>query len=319
MTLSKLAKLANVSVSTASKAFSGSTEVSEETRNMIFNIARENHCFRKFYNAKYPKMVIAIIAPEFNGAYYTRYLCAIQDELKNANCEMCFSTTNFSQDIESNLLEYYCRYANVDGIIIIGSFSDSIPEQDIPVVFINPANPQQDCISVSNDLTTATRQAAAYLQSKQVCSVGFIGEPLTERKQAFFQQALEEVGVPLKEKYISISQDRFEKGGYSAMEQLFARKQLPRAIACAYDHMAIGAIRCIYDHGLTVPEDVAVVGFDDIAQASFLNPPLASISSSVEDVCKIATQTLIQKINGEQISQHQSIPAEFKLRHSFQL
>lgn len=61
ITLSKIAKLANVSVSTASKAFSGSTEVNEETREMIFDIAKKNECFKRFYNVKYPELVIAII------------------------------------------------------------------------------------------------------------------------------------------------------------------------------------------------------------------------------------------------------------------
>ena len=86
LTLSKLARLANVSVSTASKAFSGSAEVNEETREMIFGIARQYGCFKKFYNAKYPKLVIAIIAPELRGAYYTRYLSCIQDNLERENC-----------------------------------------------------------------------------------------------------------------------------------------------------------------------------------------------------------------------------------------
>ncbi len=319
ITLSKLAKLANVSVSTASKAFSGSPEVSEETRNMIFAVARENHCFRKFYNAKYPKMVIAIIAPEFSGAYYTRYLCAIQDQLEKENCELCFSTTNFSKDIERSLLEYYSRYANVDGIIVISSYSDTVPEQDIPVVFINPNNEQPDCISVSSDFVPGTREVAAHLRSKDVSSVGFIGEPLTAKKQEFFKNALEEVGIPLKEQFVSISNERFEAGGYQAMEKLFAGKPLPRAIACAYDHMAIGAIRCIYDHGLRVPEDIAIIGFDDIPEATFLNPPLASVSVPVEEICKIATQALINKINSRQVTLHQCIRSEFKLRRSFEL
>ena len=67
MTLSKLAKLAHVSVSTASKAFSESPDISSETREMIFSIAKAQGCFKKFYNAKYPKLVIAVIAPEFGS------------------------------------------------------------------------------------------------------------------------------------------------------------------------------------------------------------------------------------------------------------
>ena len=63
MTLSKLARLANVAVSTASKAFSMSDDINEQTREEIFRVARENGCFKKFFNAKYPKFVIALICP----------------------------------------------------------------------------------------------------------------------------------------------------------------------------------------------------------------------------------------------------------------
>ena len=71
ITLSKIAKLAHVSVSTASKAFSMSNEVNPETREMIFKIAKEYGCFKKFYNAKYPKLVFAIICPEFKSRFYS--------------------------------------------------------------------------------------------------------------------------------------------------------------------------------------------------------------------------------------------------------
>lgn len=319
MTLSKLAKLANVSVSTASKAFSGSAEVSEETRNMIFDVARENHCFRKFYNVKYPKVVIGIIAPEFKGAYYTRYLCCIEEELEKANCELCVSTTNFSKEKERSLLEYYCRYANVDGIIVLDSLIDSVPEQEIPVVFVTPRNKQRHCVSVGFDFVAALQKTADYLKSKQVDSVGFIGEALTETKLDAVKQILSENGIALNAQHIVISDTRFEGGGYGAMEKLLAQEQLPRVVICAYDHMAIGAIQCIYDHGLTVPEDIAVVGFDDIAEAKFLNPPLASISVHVEDICKIVSQALIQKINGESVELYQRVTSELKLRRSFEL
>ena len=105
MTLSKLAKLANVSVSTASKAFSGSGEVNDETREMIFAVAKKYGCFKKFYNAKYPKLVIAIIAPEFESAYYTSYLSYLQKNLQDKGCEVCFSATDFDTEKEKSLVE----------------------------------------------------------------------------------------------------------------------------------------------------------------------------------------------------------------------
>lgn len=71
MTLTKLAKLANVSVSTASKAFSMSPEVNSETREMIFDKARELRCFKQFFSAKYPRLVVAVICPELESRYYS--------------------------------------------------------------------------------------------------------------------------------------------------------------------------------------------------------------------------------------------------------
>ena len=158
-----------------------------------------------------------------------------------------------------------------------------------------------------------------YLIKNNVDAIGFIGERLTNRKLDIFRQALKEKEIVLNENYISISEERFEAGGYSAMENLFSKKQLPRAVICAYDNMAIGAIKCIYDHGLTVPDDIAVLGMDDISQTKFLNPPLASISKHTEEMCRIASQALIKQINGEDIKFNQVIDADFNLRKSFEI
>ena len=81
ITLSKLAKLANVSVSTASKAFSGSKEVNEETRAWIFSVAKEHGVFKKFYNVKYPRLVIAVVVPEFQSRNYGPLLSELQRSL----------------------------------------------------------------------------------------------------------------------------------------------------------------------------------------------------------------------------------------------
>lgn len=72
------------------------------------------------------------------------------------------------------------------------------------------------------------------------------------------------------------------------MEAFFASGKVPQGILCAYDYMAIGAIRCIRDHGLSVPEDVSVIGMDDITQAAFLNPSLSSIRFPTQACCEAA-------------------------------
>ena len=317
MTLSKLAKLANVSVSTASKAFAGSTEVNEETRQMIFEIAKQYGCFKKFYNAKYPKWVIAIIAPEFTSAYYVQYLSLIREYLDPEKYELCVSTTGFSAEREAALIEYYDRHTNVDGIILIQSAVPATEWSERPVVFINPAHEQAHGVSVYGELMPALRESVGYLTAHGVDAIGFIGESLTDSKRDLFRQALSERGVPYDESLVSISEKRFEEGGYQAMSALLAADRRPRAVICAYDDMAIGAMRCMADHGLSVPRDIAVLGMDDIPQAPYLNPPLASISSNVKELCRLATESIVQQIQGEDVAPRHMIPSTCFLRQSF--
>ena len=233
------------------------------------------------------------------------------------NCELCVSTTDFSAEYEKSLLEYYCRHSDVDGVIMINSHTTETEDYEIPVALINPAVESSNGISA--DLSPALCEVADYLLDKKVDSVGFIGEKLTSGKLQLLKQISEEKGLAFDEQYVSISDERFEKGGYAAMENLFAKGKVPRAIVCGYDYMAIGAIRCIYDHGLSVPGDIAVLGIDDIAEAEYLNPPLASISSPAKKLCKIAAEAVIKQINGEEAELCRTVDCEFKLRRSFEI
>ncbi len=322
ITLSKIAKLANVSVSTASKAFSGSAEVSEATRDRIFEIAKQNNCFKKFYNAKYSKYVISILCPEFTSAYYNRYLSFIQKNLEKENCEICVASTGFSAETEKNLVEYYNKHARVDGIIIIGSRlnpadSHEYPSE-IPIVYID-AQHEHDTTTISDTLSDAFNSSIDYLIQKNVTAIGFIGEQKTLSKIQHFRNYVTKQGIQLNEDHIVVSDGRFEAGGYTAMEQIFKSGTLPRAILCAYDYMAIGAIRCILDHGLSVPEDIAILGINDIPEAAFLNPPLASISSHTKEMCQAAASSIIRRINGEETEKKIVFPSEFILRKSFEI
>lgn len=318
LTLSKLAKLSNVSVSTASKAFSMSSEVNEETRQLVFNIAKQYGCFKKFFKGKYPNYVVAVICPEFTSLHYARYLSYLQRELEEKNCEVCVAATNFSAETGRNLIEYYYKYSTVDGIIVV-DFRGEIPEcGDFPIVCLNYPR-QSGGVTIHIDQRRAISDAVAFLTSRNTGSIGFIGEPLTEAKLDMFRCAMEENGIHCDENAISISEARFEAGGYSAMEQLISGENLPRAVICAYDYMAIGAIRCLCDHGLRVPEDVAVIGMDDIPEAAYLNPPLASIASHTDRACTLAADAIIRLICGELPGEHQTVCADFIPRRSCQI
>ena len=319
ITLSKIAKEAHVSVSTASKAFSGSPEVNEETRQAIFEVAKRYGCFKKFFNAKYSKYVIAIICPEFGSIHYANYLSFLRQNLEQKNCDICVAESGFSAEKEAELLNYYYKHADVDAVIVIEPCCQIPEHADLPVLLLGPIDENGDCPSVFCDVDAALEESISFLKSKGVDKIGFLGEKLTNRKLTHFRNALDRQNLPYNEAYVQIADQRFEPGGYMAMEKLMQEPSLPRAVICAYDAMAIGAIRCIADHGLRVPEDIAVLGMDDIPQAPYLNPPLASIDSQVDALCALAATTVIAQINGKPVPAKQRFPSSFKLRRSFEI
>lgn len=319
MTLSKIAKEAHVSVSTASKAFSGSPEVSEETRELVFQVAKAHGCFKKFFNAKYPKLVIAVIAPEFSSLYYTRYLAMIQQSLPN--CELCVSTSNFSGACEKTLTDYYYKHSNVDGIILIDPAAEIPQNIEVPVAVLRGHKQNGTSLggypSVYIDYHEAMENALRYLQEKGVSSVGFLGEARTGGKEQLFRSTMTRLGIPLAESSIVHSPMRFEEGGYQGMELLLQQGKPPRALLCAYDNMAIGAMKCLTDRGYRIPEDVAILGMDDLPEARFLTPPLSSISSVPEARCRMVADTILKQINGEPVESQIAVKAQFHLRRSF--
>ena len=315
-TLSKIAKLANVSVSTASKAFSMSPEVNEETRQMIFEVAKENGCFKKFFNAKYPKLVVAVICPEFESLYYTSILSRLQMALEKCDSEICVATTQFSKERARSLIEYYSRYTSVDGVILIDTPRISDADCDIPTVYIG--NADESAVRVTVSKPDAIEAAVEHFISSGVREIGFLGERLTSSKQRVFCQAVEKRLGSYNEDYVAVG-GRFFDGGYNTMLSLIKKGKVPRAIICAYDYLAIGAMRCLSDNGYRVPEDVAILGMDDIPEAKYLTPPLSSISSNITEVCKAAADTLINMLMGKPYEKNTVIKATLHLRRSSEI
>ena len=317
MTLSKLAKLAHVSLSTASKAFSMSSEVNEETREMIFDLAREHGCFKKFYNAKYPKLVIAVICPEFKSRYYSSLVSSIQENLSGMNCEICVASTDFSQKSRTELFDYYNNYSNVDGIILVDSGSNITKENNVPVVTTGKSN--GNTVSVSSNSSTGIELAIDYFLSVNVCDIGFIGEERTISKLKAFKEHLRKKNIEPNEEYISVSNERMERGGYEAMDKLLSHNFKPRGIICAYDCMAIGAMRCILDYGLRIPEDIAVIGMNNNRESEFLNPPLSSIDLCAEEIGRKMSEAIINKLMGSECSTDIIVKPKLILRKSSEI
>jgi DNA-binding LacI/PurR family transcriptional regulator len=298
MTLSKIAKLAHVSVSTVSKAFSMSSEVSEQTREEIFRIANEHGCFKKYYNAKYPRWVIGVICPEIDSIYYAESVALIQKQLANYNCEICVVAANFDKNRQYELLEYYSKYASVDGIIVIGSLTDTPDMCEIPIVSIGQHSSDK-IMQVGVNAGDGVGLALDHLIEMGVTNIGFIGEKLTASTADRFRELMNERIGECREDFIFTTDKRFEDGGYDAMEQLLNNGERPRAVICAYDDLAIGAMRCALDRGVSIPDDVAIIGIDNVPCGAYISPSLTTVDLNMEQACKNAVELLMNAITGK--------------------
>lgn len=310
MNISTLAKLCGVSPATVSKAFSGNDEISEDTKNKIFETAKKNGCYDKYNKNKYDKKVIAVICPELNSNYYNKYVTLLDREITALGGIMTVSVSNFDARREELLFSYYTSYCRADGIITINQLCQPSNDISIPTVAVMPS----EKLTLKDKITSvpALDSAIEYLKNNGHTEIGFVGEPLTLSKCGAFKDSLRRFLLPVNEKYIKNSNLRFEEAGISAMDSWFEENSpLPTAIVAAYDYIALGVIKSIRRHGLSVPEDISVIGMDDITVGSYLEKPLSTIKSNVEIQCRKAAEIIMKKIKNSLYTESVSVPAEF--------
>lgn len=296
MTLSELAKLAGVSVSTASKAFSDAKDISEETRARVLDAARESGCFGKFYRGRHEKRIIAIICPELGSAYYNHQIEIFQSQLEKSGAIVLVSADHFDPVRQSELIDYYASYLHVDGLIVFHLRKAPKKGADVPIISIgrDEWDAAVDCIQI--DLETPIREAVAHLKALGHRQIGFISEERTKAKLQYFRQCMAELMLPLPGEHVVVSEARFESAGAEGMERLLQAKTPCTAVICAYDYIALGAIRCLSQHGLQAPEDISVIGMDNINISGYLSRTLTTIDSHAQEVCEIACELLQKKM-----------------------
>ncbi len=308
MNLNTLARLAGVSVATVSKAFSGSDEISSETRARIFSLARKHGCFDKYNKNKFEKRVIAVICPELNSDYYTTFLTILDREICEQGGIMTVSPSNFSHTREAELFAYYSSYCKADGVIIIGSGEEIQNPFLLPAVVIGGSKELDHVDAIQLNQYRAMEEAIAYLKRHGHTRIGFVGERLTIGKNDSFCEILQSLDLPVNRDWLRVSDQRFEQAGTSVMEQwLTEGTPLPTAILAAYDYIAIGVIQALKKHGIRVPQDISVIGSDDITVAPYLETSLSTIRSHTDTACRMAVELIMKKLANPHYSPRQEI------------
>lgn len=298
MNLRDIAKLANVSISTVSKAFNNADDISEETRERIFEIAKENGCYGKYHRDHYDKKVIAVICPEITSSYYCNMIELIQKAVNDRGGEVIISTDGFDQKKKLELIEYHASYSGVDGIIVY-SLQCNLPKYfDVPIISIgNSVDRNIDSIIIHTN--SAVNNAIACLKANGHHNIALITEKLTSSRKKQFEEAMINNRLEPKPEYIFTSNRRFEDAGKQGIEELFKTGHDFSAVVCSYDYIALGAINKLDEMGLRVPEDVSVVSMLDNSLPKVTKQGISSIKDCSEELCELACELIYKKFKNK--------------------
>ena len=319
MTLTKLAELSGTSIGTVSKAFSGSREISEQTRERIFAIAKEQGCFDKFYKDVRVRPMIALLFPEPESEYYGREIGMLERALNERGADMIISFTRFDPEQEARLFRELAYGMKVDGIILSGSGKSINNSDELPFIIITHTKKKaKNADVVRIDTDGGIKELIETVKNYGHVNVGFIGEKLTRSKEESFKNAMRSAGIPVYDKYISVSEERFAQAGEDGMKRLIDSGNVPSVIIAAYDQIAYGAMRYARSCGYSIPDDISFVGMDDISATSYLDVPLSSLHTNLEDVCSTVVDLMLKRIENRHYRSRteMTVPTTVKVRES---
>ncbi len=309
VTIKDIAKLANVSQSTVSKALNSRPDVSEHTRNRIVEIAEEHHfipnAFGKGLKRRTTENVGVIFCresqPLSGNPFYSRVLEGIEGELAINNYNLVLHLIPENDKVD---LPKMVRERQVDGLILVGvlkqDFINSIVSKNIPVVLVDPKILTENMSQVLIDNEHGAFIATQYLIRLGHRKIGFISGDI---ERLSFKQRYDGYVKSLKYGNVSFDSELVSTGGleqgYEHVKKLLSLEQRPTAIFAANDINAIYGYRAIMDLNFRVPDDISIVGFDDIELSRISAPPLTTLRVYKEEMGSIAVRTLIKIINNE--------------------
>ncbi|AIQ39878.1 substrate-binding domain-containing protein [Paenibacillus sp. FSL R7-0297] len=306
-TIKDVAQKANVSIATVSRVLHNLGGYSDKTKQKVDQTIKElkyqpNAIARGLINKR--TQTIGVLFPDVSSAFSSDLLHGIDEFVHDRNYSVMVCNTD--QD-GKRTLKYLqlLREKQVDGIIFSSEvlkkeYYDMLESMRIPVVLISSQTDFANVPYVKVDDYQAAYDAVHYLLTKGHRKIAMIsgtkGDPIagTPRVEGY-RKALEAHGIAFESRYLVYGDFLYESGS-RAMETILRKTPEITAVFAASDEMAIGALSTVTKHGLNVPEDISIMGYDDLRLARMVNPPLTTVRQPLSDIGMIASEKLISMI-----------------------
>jgi len=318
VTIYDVARESGVSYSTVSRVLNGFEHVKDSTREKVLSAAEKlgyvaNMQARSLAGGR--TNTIGILVPVIDNSYITEIIAGIDNELTRENYNLMLFTTHRHVGKEEQYVNTITSGMS-DGLLLVvplGTevYLEALRERNFPYVLVDQHDHNDHSSEVMSTNWQGAYEATEYLIHLGHRSIGFISGlaqlQSTHERLAGYRSALQSNGIPVIEENI-VAGDYWESEAYHAAKKLLARDPRPTAIFASNDLTAFGAMDAVREAGLSVPEDISILGFDDIPQASFSYPKLTTVRQPLDQMGRVAVKLLM-----EQLTQPDNTPKRITL------
>lgn len=315
VTIERVAEEAGVSPSTVSRILNGTAVVSEAKKIAVDQAVAKlgfvpNPMARGLAGGR--TLSIGVVTQAIDSPFYGASLRGIEDALDPAGYSPLFVSGHWDAATESRCIDILLS-RRVDGIIVLtGRLTDAalkIVAKRVPVVVTGRSTKGPGLFSLNFDNLEGGRLATRHLVDSGHRKIAFIAgdprHPDATQRLSGYRTALEQAGISFKSELV-VQGEYNEVSGVEAVSTLMAARQKFTAIFAANDQMAIGAAHGLQRHGMRVPEDVSLVGFDDLPTSLYALPPLTTVHQPAYDMGRLAAEAVLQLLDG--VKPTQTVP-----------
>ncbi|EKO3925952.1 LacI family DNA-binding transcriptional regulator [Vibrio metschnikovii] len=307
VTIKHVSELAGVSQATVSRVVNGTTRVSHDKKLKVEKAIKElgyrpNSIAQALVSSRTGS--VGIVVPELGGSFFSGILHSIEGHLRRFGYHAVVTAGSNTEQGQRESVEFLLG-RRVDALILhTQQLSDDylivLEERGVPIVLINRVIPEMltSCIDIDNEVggKLATQYLLQMGHTYIACITGPLDKSDARGRLQGYRRALEEAGLEYRDALV-VEAGFTEETGVSAMNKLLKRGVRFTAVFASNDHMAFGAFEVLKREGFSVPEDISLVGFDNVLFTRYLTPGLTTVNFPIEEMSTEAVQLTIQKLN----------------------
>jgi DNA-binding LacI/PurR family transcriptional regulator len=309
MNIAEVARRAKVSTATVSRTINSTGTVSPETAERVWKVVKALG-YHPDTNARAlvsgRSRFLGLIISDISNPFFPELVKSFEELALKHGLEVLCANTSYDPGRMSHCVRRLLE-RKVDGVAIMTSEMEKglvaqLEQRRIPIVFLDTGHVREHISNIRVNYETGIHEAIEHLQALGHKRIGFISGPLELRsartRRSAFLKWLKRYGLLAGERLIATGNHKID-GGEVAMEKLLAFAKPPTAILASNDLTAVGALRTLHRRGLRVPEDISIVGFDDIDFSQFTQPALTTVRLSRTELAEKALDALASALNGQ--------------------